>query len=38
MQNKKLKPAIVMIGRMNPPTAGHYYVIDKMKEYAREKK
>ncbi len=29
-------PAIVMIGRLNPPTTGHYFVIDKMKQFARK--
>ena len=29
-------PAIVMLGRLNPPTAGHYFVIDKMKRFARK--
>lgn len=38
MGTGKIKPAIVMVGRMNPPTAGHYFVIDAMKEYARENK
>lgn len=30
------KRAAVMIGRMNPPTEGHYKVIDKMKEFIRK--
>jgi hypothetical protein len=29
------KKAVVMVGRMNPPTAGHYKVIDLMKKFAR---
>lgn len=33
---KELKPAIVMFGRFQPPTIGHYHVIDRMKEYMRE--
>lgn len=32
------KKAVVMVGRMNPPTAGHYKVIDLMKKFARENK
>jgi hypothetical protein len=32
------KPAVVMVGRMNPPTGGHYKVIDLMKKFARENK
>lgn len=35
MQNKK---AVVMMGRMNPPTAGHLYVIGKMWSYAQKNK
>lgn len=34
--NSKMKPAVVMIGRFNPPTAGHYFVMDAMKKYIRE--
>lgn len=30
--------AVVMVGRMNPPTAGHYKVIDLLKKFARENK
>lgn len=30
--------AAVMVGRFQPPTAGHYEVIDKMKTFMREKK
>lgn len=30
--------AVVMVGRMNPPTAGHYKVIDQMKKFARTNK
>lgn len=29
------KKAVVMVGRMNPPTAGHYKVIDLMKKFSR---
>jgi hypothetical protein len=29
------KPAIVMVGRFQPPTNGHYKVIDLMKKFAR---
>ena len=32
------KKAVVMVGRMNPPTAGHYKVIDQMKKFARTNK
>jgi len=32
------KKAVVMVGRMNPPTAGHYKVIDLMKKFARTNK
>jgi len=35
MQSKR---AVVMVGRMNPPTAGHYKVIDLLKKFARENK
>lgn len=28
--------AVVMIGRLNPPTAGHYTVINALKKFARE--
>jgi hypothetical protein len=35
MQPKK---AVVMLGRMNPPTVGHYMVINSMKKYIREHK
>lgn len=38
LEESNTKDAIVMIGRMNPPTAGHYKVIDAMKKYARENK
>lgn len=40
MSSEKLKkkPAVVMIGRFNPPTAGHYFVMDAMKKYIRENK
>ncbi len=31
------KPAVVAVGRMNPPTRGHYKVIDAMKAFARAK-
>lgn len=31
----KLKPAIVMFGRFQPPTIGHYHVVDRMKQYMR---
>lgn len=30
------KKAVVMVGRMNPPTRGHYKVIDAMKAFIRE--
>ena len=30
------KPAAVMVGRLNPPTRGHYLVIDRMKAYIRQ--
>ena len=30
--------AAVMVGRLQPPTAGHYQVIDKMKQFIRENK
>lgn len=30
------KKAVVMIGRMNPPTLGHYKVIDSMKAFIRK--
>lgn len=30
-------PAVVAVGRMNPPTRGHYKMIDQMKEFARKK-
>lgn len=33
MQQKR---AAVMVGRLNPPTAGHYKVIDSMKAFIRE--
>ncbi len=29
------KPAVVVVGRMNPPTRGHYRVIDAAKAFAR---
>lgn len=32
------KKAVVMVGRMNPPTAGHYKVIDLMKKFERTNK
>jgi hypothetical protein len=30
------KKAVVMVGRMNPPTRGHYKVIDAMKSFIRQ--
>lgn len=33
---QQTKRAVVMVGRMNPPTAGHYTVIDKMKAFSRK--
>jgi cytidyltransferase-like protein len=35
---EQVKKAVVMVGRMNPPTAGHYKVIDQMKKFARTNK
>jgi cytidyltransferase-like protein len=35
---EQAKKAVVMVGRMNPPTAGHYQVINLMKKFARENK
>ncbi|AVH85296.1 hypothetical protein RsoM2USA_368 [Ralstonia phage RsoM2USA] len=35
MQSKK---AVVVIGRMNPPTLGHYYLIDKAKRLFKDEK
>lgn len=35
---EQAKKAVVMVGRMNPPTAGHYKVIDQMKKFARTNK
>lgn len=35
---EQAKKAVVMVGRMNPPTAGHYKVIDAMKKFARMNK
>lgn len=32
------KKAVVMVGRLNPATAGHFKVIDLMKKFARENK
>ena len=32
------KKAVVMVGRMNPPTRGHYKVIDLMKQFQRKNK
>ena len=32
------KRAVVMVGRMNPPTRGHYKVMDAMKAFIRDKK
>lgn len=32
----QVKRAAVMIGRMNPPTAGHYKVVNSMKEFIRK--
>ena len=32
------KRAAVMVGRMNPPTRGHYKVMDAMKAFIRDKK
>mgnify|MGYP000987590647 CR=1 FL=1 len=32
------KRAVVAVGRMNPPTIGHYKVIDAMKEFIRKNK
>lgn len=32
------KKAVVMVGRMNPPTLGHYKVIDAMKAFIRKNK
>lgn len=32
------KKAVVMVGRMNPPTGAHYKVIDLMKKFARKNK
>lgn len=32
------KNAIVLLGRFQPPTAGHYHVIDQMKKHLRESK
>ena len=32
------KKAVVMVGRMNPPTGGHYKVIDLMKKFERTHK
>jgi hypothetical protein len=31
-----MKNAAVMVGRLNPPTIGHYKVIDEMKKFIRE--
>ena len=33
-----LDKAVVMVGRFQPPTKGHYHVVDKMKEYMRTNK
>lgn len=35
---EQAKKAVVMVGRMNPPTAGHYKVIDLMKKFERTNK
>lgn len=35
---EQAKKAVVMVGRMNPPTAGHYKVIDLMKKFSRTNK
>lgn len=34
----QVKKAVVIIGRMNPPTLGHYYLIDKAKRLFKDKK